>query len=90
MYDLELSNNMDDQNLSEIDPELLEEMKKIVVARLRTSSDDLVITIGDKDYDKQKLLESVEKGDEIGLEIIDTQMEFLRDMASGKFYEQNV
>jgi len=87
---LELSNNMDDQNLSEIDPELLEEMKKIVVARLRTSSDDLVITIGDKDYDKQKLLESVEKGDEIGLEIIDTQMEFLRDMASGKFYEQNV
>lgn len=80
---------MDKLDLHQIDPELLEEMKKIVVERIRTSSDDLVITIGDKDYDKQQVLESVKNGDEIGLEIIDTQMEFLRDMASGKFYEQN-
>lgn len=81
---------MDELNLHQIDPELLEEMKKIVVERIRTSSDDLVITIGDKDYNKQQVLESVQKGDELGLEIIDTQMEFLRDMANGKFYEQNV
>lgn len=80
---------MDEFNLHKIDPELLEEMKKIVVARIRTSSDDLVITIGDKDYNKKEMLESVEKGDELGLEIIDTQMEFLRDMASGLFYKQN-
>lgn len=81
---------MDELNLNKIDPELLEAMKKIVVERIRTSSDDLVITIGDKEYDKKQTLESIEKGDEIGLEIIDTQMEFLRDMASGRFYEQNV
>ncbi|MBU3978727.1 hypothetical protein KJ980_06915 [Patescibacteria group bacterium] len=80
---------MDEFNIHKIDPELLEEMKKIVVARIRTSSDDLVITIGDKDYNKKEILESVEKGDELGLEIIDTQMEFLRDMASGLFYKQN-
>ena len=43
---------MDELNLHDIDPELLEEMKKIVVARLKTSSDDLVITIGDKEYSK--------------------------------------
>lgn len=81
---------MDDLNLQQISPELLEEMKKIVVARIRTSSDDLIITIGDKDLNKQQILASVEKGDELGLEIIDTQIEFLRDMASGQFYEQNV
>ena len=81
---------MDELDLHKIDSELLEEMKKIVIARIKTSSDDLVITVGDKDYNKQQALESVEKGDELGLEIIDTQMEFLRDMASGSFYEQNV
>ena len=75
--------------MDKVDAELLEEMKKIVIARIKTSSDDLVITIGDKDYNKQQVLESVERGDEIGLEVIDTQMEFLRDMASGRFYEQN-
>lgn len=80
---------MDELNLHNVDPKLLEEMKKIVVERIRTSSDDLVITIGDKEYDKKQTLKSIEKGDEIGLEIIDTQMEFLRDMASGRFYEQN-
>lgn len=69
---------MDELNLPQIDPKLLEEMKKIVVARIRTSSDDLVITIGDKDLNKQQILSSVEKGDELGLEIIDTQIEFLR------------
>lgn len=89
LLSLVLLNNMDELNIHNIDPELLEEMKKIVVARIRTSSDDLVITIGDIDLNKQQVLESVEKGDEIGLEIIDTQMEFLRDMASGRFYEQN-
>lgn len=81
---------MDEIDLRTIDPELLEEMKKIVIARLKTSSDDLVITIGDKDYSKQEALKSVEKGDEIGMEIIDTQMEFLREMAKGSFYDQNV
>lgn len=81
---------MDELNLNKIDPELLEAMKKIVVERIKTSSDDLVITIGDREYDKKQTLESIEKGDEIGLEIIGTQMEFLRDMASGRFYEQNV
>jgi hypothetical protein len=81
---------MDNINLHQIDPELLEEMKKITIARIKTSSDDLVITIGDKNYNKQKMLESIEKGDEIGLEIIDTQIEFLRDMANGRFFEQDV
>lgn len=75
--------------MDKVDAELLEEMKKIVIARIKTSSDDLVITIGDKDYNKSQILESVEAGNELGIEIIDTQMEFLRDMASGRFYEQN-
>ncbi len=81
--------NMDELNLQNIDPELLEEMKKIVVARIKTFSDDLVITVGDKEYGKEQMLESVEKGDEAGLEIIDTQIEFLRDMANGRIYQEN-
>ena len=36
-------------------------MKKIVIARLRTSSDDLVITIGDKNYNKKNFWRVLKK-----------------------------
>lgn len=79
---------MDQLDLRDIDSELLEDMKKLVFARIKAASDDLVLSIGEKQYTKEEILESVKKGDEVGLEIIDMQMEFLRDMASGEFYTQ--
>jgi hypothetical protein len=79
---------MDKLDLRDIEPELLEDMKKLVLARIKAASDNLVISVGERQYTKEEILEGVEKGDEIGLEIIDMQMGFLRDMASGAFYEQ--
>ena len=79
---------MDKLDLRDIEPELLEEMKKIAFARVKAASDDLVISIGSKQYSKEEILQSISEGGEIGLEIIDMQIEFLRDMASGEFYAQ--
>jgi hypothetical protein len=79
---------MDKLDVRDIEPELLEEMKKLAYARVKASSDDLVISVGSKKYSKNEILQSISNGDEVGLEIIDMQIEFLRDMASGEFYAQ--
>lgn len=79
---------MNELDIHDIEPELLEEMKKLVLARIKTASDDFVLSIGSEDFNKEQILESVEKGDELGLEVIEIQMDFLRDMASGQLYLQ--
>lgn len=66
-----------------------EDMKKIAIARINTFSDDLGIIIGNKKYTKKEILESIENGDDTGQEVIDSQIEYLRDMASGAIYENS-
>lgn len=80
---------MNDQiDFNNIDKKTLEEMQKLVLARLRASSDDLTISIGSNEYNKQEMLESVEKINDLGKEIIEAQIDYLRDMASGAIYQE--
>lgn len=72
-----------------IDKELFEEMKKLVLARMKASTDELIINLGSNEYSKEQLLESVERGDDLGKQIIEIQMDYIRDMANGAFYEQH-
>ena len=72
--------NMDKKNIQE-------DIKKLAIARINAFSDDLGIIIGNKEYTKKEILDSIEKGGETGQEVIDTQIEYLRDMASGAIYE---
>lgn len=65
-----------------------EDIKKLVIARIKAASDDLAISIGSKEYTKEAMLKSVEAGDKLGKEIIEMQMEYLRDMAEGAIYQQ--
>ena len=51
------------------------------------ASDDLRIAIGSKEYKKIDMINSVKAGDEIGKEIMNIQMEYLRDMAQGAIYQ---
>lgn len=74
-------------DFKDIDKETLKEMQKLVLARLRASSDDLTVSIGSIEYTKKDMLESVEKANELGKEIIEAQIEYLRDMASGAIYD---
>lgn len=79
---------MNDIDFNQLDQETLQDMQKLVLARLRASSDDLTISIGSTEYNKKEMLESVEKIDDLGKEIIEAQIEYLRDMASGAIYHE--
>jgi hypothetical protein len=75
-------------NCSKKEKEIQKDIRKLVLARIRAASGDLRVSIGGvaKGYSKEELVRSVEKNDEIGKEITDIQMEYLKDMAQGKIY----
>lgn len=67
--------------------EIPENIRKLVLERIRTVSDDLMISVGSKECTKAEIMKSVERGDEIGRRVIKAQMDYLRVMASGKLYQ---
>lgn len=79
---------MNNKPVSEKDKQIQEDIKKLVLARIKAASDELSISIGSTEYTKEEMLKSVEKENEVGKEIIEIQMEYLRDMASGAIYQE--
>lgn len=75
------------KNKASEDQEIKNDIKRLVIERIKATSDELEISIGTTLYTKEQILESVEKEDEIGKEIIDIQIEYLRDMAQGALYQ---
>lgn len=75
-------------NLPKREKEIQKDIRELVLARIRAASGDLRVSIGSiaKGYSKKELIESVEAGNDIGMEIVDIQMEYLRDIAQGKIY----
>lgn len=71
--------------------EIQKDIRELVLARIRAASGDLRVSIGDvaKGYSKEELIRSVEANDEMGKEVTDIQMEYLKDMAQGKIYSFN-
>ncbi len=67
--------------------ELQEQIRELVIARIRTLSDNVSLSVGGEDLKRDELIEHVQKEDEIGKNLIDMQIEFLQDMASGALYE---
>jgi len=80
--------NNDNIDFKNIDQETLREMQKLVIARLKASSDDLTISVGSTEYTKKEMLKSVEEINVLGMEIIEAQIEYLRDMATGAIYQE--
>jgi len=80
--------NKSNNTQSNKDKQIREDMKKLVLARIKAASDDLSISIGSTEYTKDEIIKRVEQEDEIGKEIIEIQMEYLRDMASGAIYQE--
>lgn len=69
------------------DKGLQEDIRTLTLERIKASSGDLRISLGAKDYTKKALLESVRRNDKVGQEVMETQIEYLRDMAEGKIYQ---
>ena len=66
------------------------EMRELVIARLKTLPSDRKLSVGSAgDFTRDELIEHVEKKDELGKKIIEVQMEYLRMLKEGFFYERN-
>ena len=62
--------------------------KEIILARVRAYSDDFELSIGGKGtFSRDEIVENIEKETDVGKEIIETQMEYLRDLVSGNIYK---
>ena len=67
--------------------EIDEDIKNLVLARIMASSDDLGVAIGSVEFTKNEIINSVKSQNKIGKEIMEIQMEYLRDMANGAIYQ---
>ena len=61
-------------------------LKEIVLARLNVMPEDVSVSVGDKNLGKEELVEHVQSEDEIGKQMMEMDLEFLQDLASGAIY----
>ena len=67
------------------------EVKDLVIARLGVLSPNKKISIGSSgEFTRDELIELVEKENEIGVKIVKIELEYLRAIREGDFYEQNI
>jgi len=68
-----------------------DEIKELVLARLKTWPSDKKLSVGSAgDFTRDELIKHVEKRDELGKKIIEVQMEYLRLLKEGIFYERDI
>lgn len=66
-----------------------EEIRRLVVERLKSISDETSLMIGgDQKLTKSEIITNVKNNSNVGKQIIDMQMTYLRDLASGKLMEK--
>ncbi len=64
------------------------QIKKLVTERLEVLPSNKSISIGSEgSFSKEDLIESVERGDEIGKKITNIQLKYLRSLKEGIFYD---
>lgn len=67
-----------------------EGLKRIVIARLEVFPSDKNISIGSiGELTKQEMIENVEKETDVGEKIVEIQLNYLRSLKEGIFYEQD-
>lgn len=65
-----------------------QEIKQLVIERLKTLPANISMSIGSKgDYNKKELINHVEQDDDIGQKIIEVELNFLRGLKKGILYE---
>ncbi len=69
------------------DKNLLEQLKRLTLERLKAMPENTELAIGSDSYSKSDLITHVTATDELGKEIMSIQLEFLQDLASGEIYK---
>ncbi len=79
---------MSDQALDQLHltADELNQLKELVLARLSVMPPDVSVSVGDKNLDQKELTEHVQSEDEIGKQMMEMELEFLQDLASGAIY----
>lgn len=74
----------------ELEEEISEDLKNLVVSRLEVLSPNKKFFIGshEEGFTKEDLIEHVEKGDEIGKKVIEMEMAFLKALKDGTLLEE--
>lgn len=66
------------------------EIIELVIARLQTLPEGREISIGSAgDFTKEELIQHVQSQDEIGRKMVAVEMDFLRSLKEGVFYDAN-
>lgn len=61
-----------------------EEIKELVIARLRTLSSNMKISIGsDGEFSTEELINRVQEDDEIGKKMVEIQLQYIRSLKEG-------
>lgn len=65
-----------------------QEIRDLVIERLKTLPQQTGISIGSRgDFGKDELIQHVQENDEIGKKIVEAELNFLRSLKEGLFYE---
>ena len=68
-----------------------EDIRKLVIARLRTLSGNKRVSIGSEgEFTREQLIKNVEQNTEVGKKIVQIQLEYLQTLKKGLFYEEEV
>lgn len=67
-------------------PKLKQQFKELVLERVSTIPDTMRVAIGADDLSPHDMAEHVKSEDEIGTQIMETELQYLRDVASGAIY----
>ncbi len=66
--------------------EINEELKEVVIIRIEAIPSNLKLSIGDgKSLTKEEMIEHVKNGDDIGKQIIQSHLSFMRAVGRGDF-----
>jgi hypothetical protein len=68
------------------DPELLEELKKLVLERVNVMPDTLRVAIGSSNLTKDDMINHVNDEDDVGKQVMELELEYLRALGSGAVY----
>jgi len=68
------------------DPELKKQFKRLVLERINVMPETLRMAVGSAELTKEQLTKHVQDEDEIGNQVMEIELGFLKDLASGAIY----
>ena len=68
------------------DPDLKNQLKELVLERMNALPDSMHLAVGSSDFSKAELMENIREESEVGKQVMEMELEFLRDLASGAVY----